>query len=362
MFPSKISIKFYNNLSFKAQPTGVVYKGSDRAPTFRPESIGELCESGANGAEKQMFFIESSGERCLRPRQACAIESAARTNPDMSIHVHMSLTPAPGIAEAEGGYGLDTHCQTMDILTQQFPKIKIIREDLTRHLLGTPLEALLPSDKVRPPEAPLLSGKLEQSKFSYQHLSDAVRIALLYKSGGIYLDLDVITLRSLKCLRNTAGEVRSVDYKAGIENGVLIFDKDHELLNHYMQLIPHIYDPKSRECIGPNGLLKAAGEFCGFGICEGCDFGQLWICRDNSNITVLYTEAFYPIPFRERTRFYEPTFPLSDLDNLQTSYLVHVYGSGHGAQVAHTSLYGFLAQRFCPSVYTASSRSRDYHF
>jgi lactosylceramide 4-alpha-galactosyltransferase len=227
--------------------------------------------------------------------------------------------------------------------------VQIIREDLTQHLLGTPLESLL------------RSGKFEKSKFSFQHLSDAVRIAMLYKSGGIYLDLDVVVLRSLGCLRNTVGEVRTAGYKAGIENGVLIFDKRHGLLDHYMRLMEKEYDPLSRESNGPSGLLKAASEFCDYGACGGCDFGHMWVCRDNSNLTVLYSQAFYPIKFLDRERFYEPNFPLRELDNLQTSYIVHVYGAGHGAQVTPSSLYGFLAQRFCPAVYGASITKSGKH-
>jgi hypothetical protein len=269
----------------------------------------------------------------------------------MTVEVYMALGPAPGTPEVQGGYGLKRHCETMDILSE-LPNVKIIREDLFQEFLGTPLETLMQS------------GKFEKSKFSYQHLSDAARIALMYKKGGIYLDMDVVVLRSLRCLRNTVGGVRSAEYKAAIENGVLIFDKSHELLGHYMHLMEKMYDPLVRESIGPIGLLKAAGEFCGFGDCDGCDFGQLWICRDNSNITVLYTEGFYPIPFREKERFYEPNFPLVELDNLQTSYVVHVYGAGHGTQVVPSSLYGFLAQRFCPRIYGASitSSNSNQHF
>ncbi|EFX82299.1 hypothetical protein DAPPUDRAFT_316981 [Daphnia pulex] len=320
------------------------------APAFRIGTIGELCESNSPVTEKTIFFLETSGANCLRPRQACAIESAARTNPDMKIRVHMATSPPPGKPELDGGYGLDANCQSMDVLNR-LDNVRIVREDLTRHLLGTPLEALLGG-----------GGQFEKSQFSYQHLSDAVRIAMLHKSGGIYLDLDVVVLRSLGCLRNTAGEVRSPEYKAGIENGVLIFDKGHELLNQYMRLMEREYDPLGRESIGPLAFLKAAREFCGFDVCDGCNFGQLWVCRDNWNLTVLYTEAFYPIPFRNRERFYEPNFPLTELDNLQTSYVVHVYGAGHGAQVAPSSLYGFLAQRFCPAVYGAGhSKSRNKH-
>jgi lactosylceramide 4-alpha-galactosyltransferase len=317
------------------------------APAFRIGTIGELCESHSPLTEKTIIFIETSGGNCLRPRQACAIESAARTNPDMKIRVHMATSPPPGNPELDGGYGLDGNCQSMDVLNR-LDNVQIIREDLTQHLLGTPLEALL------------RGGKFEKSKFSFQHLSDVVRIAMLHKSGGIYLDLDVVVLRSLGCLRNTAGEVRSPEYKAGIENGVLIFDKGHELLNQYMRLMEQEYDPLGRESIGPLAFIKAARDFCGFGGCEGCDFGHRFDCGDNWNLTVLYTEAFYPIPFRNRERFYEPNFPLTELDNFQTSFAVHVYGAGHGAQVAPSSLYGFLAQRFCPAVYLASySTSRN---
>ncbi|XP_046450321.1 lactosylceramide 4-alpha-galactosyltransferase-like isoform X3 [Daphnia pulex] len=347
LYFSFILTGFLINIATKKLSTFASDPVGQMAPAFRIGTIGELCESNSPLTEKTIIFIETSGGNCLRPRQACAIESAARTNPDMKIRVHMATSPPPGNPELDGGYGLDENCQSMDVLNR-LDNVQIIREDLTRHLLGTPLEALL------------RGGKFEKSKFSFQHLSDVVRIAMLHKSGGIYLDLDVVVLRSLGCLRNTAGEVRSPEYKAGIENGVLIFDKGHELLNQYMRLMEREYDPLGRESIGPLAFIKAARDFCGFDVCEGCNFGQLWVCRNNWNLTVLYPEAFYPIPFRNRERFYEPNFPLVELDNFQTSYVVHVYGAGHGAQVAPSSLYGFLAQRFCPAVYLASySTSRN---
>ena len=38
------------------------------APDFRPGAIGELCTEDA-GAEKRIIFIETSGYKCLKPRQ-----------------------------------------------------------------------------------------------------------------------------------------------------------------------------------------------------------------------------------------------------------------------------------------------------
>ena len=63
------------------------------------------------------------------------------------------------------------------------------------HLRDTPLETLL-SNKER--------GIL-QSQFPLAQRSDLVRVALLWNLGGIYLDLDVVVLRPLYCLKDAIG-------------------------------------------------------------------------------------------------------------------------------------------------------------
>lgn len=57
-------------------------------------------------------------------------------------------------------------------LIRSLANVQIIYEDLTKHLEDTPLQKLY------------LSGAFNKSRYSYQHLSDATRIALLYKYGG----------------------------------------------------------------------------------------------------------------------------------------------------------------------------------
>lgn len=318
-----------------------------KAPNFRPGMIGELCKSDS-GAEKRIIFIETSAQSCLRPRQACAIESAAITNPEMTIYVYMALTPLPGSPEVDQGDGLERHCHTMDILAK-LPNVQIIHEDLRKHFIGTPLEETL------------LNGTFDKSKFSFQHMADALRIVLLYKYGGIYIDMDVVVLRSLACLRNTAGQVVSWG-QSGLENGLLVFDKGHKLLNFYMRLMKQMYDPNLREVIGPVGFLKSLRMFCDFKTGNFDEFGELFVCHDNYNVTVMYIEAFYPIHFLDRMRFFATNFSVTELDLFQTSYSVHVYGSGHGAHVPETSIYAFLAQRFCPAIYDASSKLHIYNF
>lgn len=48
-----------------------------------------------------------------------------------------------------------------------------------------------------PLESFLKSGKLENSLFRIEHTSDVLRILVLWRFGGIYLDLDVIALKNL---------------------------------------------------------------------------------------------------------------------------------------------------------------------
>ncbi|KAJ4893187.1 hypothetical protein Rs2_19981 [Raphanus sativus] len=78
------------------------------------------------------------------------------------------------------------------------------------------------------------TGKRDPGKISLaQNLSNLVRLAYLYKFGGVYLDTDVIVLKSFKNLRNVIGaqtlEPVSRNWTR-LNNAVLVFDKNHPLL------------------------------------------------------------------------------------------------------------------------------------
>ena len=315
----------------------------DQAPYFKPILIGDLCQ-GESGAEKRIIFIETSGYMCLQARQACAVESAALTNPDMTIYLYMSLFPPLGNPEEVKGEGLERHCQTTDIL-MKLSNVKIIQEDLNKYFIGTPLEQLV------------TDGIFKKSNFSYHHMSDALRIALLYRFGGIYLDLDVIVFRSLRCLRNMAGHVTLSANDAAssdesiIENGVLIFDKGHEFLNFFMNVMLEIYDPSNRLSIGPYGITDAVKLFCNLQyVIKFEELGELLQCKNNSNITLMYTEAFYSIDYFHHVEFFKESFKISELEKFETSFLSHIYCATHGTSAPQTSLYNFFAERFCPTV------------
>ncbi|CAN6926601.1 unnamed protein product [Brassica oleracea] len=80
----------------------------------------------------------------------------------------------------------------------------------------------------------ILTGKRDPGKISLaQNLSNLMRLAYLFKFGGVYLDTDMIVLKSFKRLRNVIGAQTLEPVTRNwtrLNNAVLIFDKDHPLL------------------------------------------------------------------------------------------------------------------------------------
>jgi lactosylceramide 4-alpha-galactosyltransferase len=129
---------------------------------------------------KNIIFIES---RCaVRPkeaegsgllltqRQACAIESAAKMNPDASVHL-LFTCPMDGGMRASAPHVKELF---------RYPNVRIWKLDVPAFLQGSVLQNW---DFI---------GHLEQSKWPVEHASYVLRYVALLKYGGTYLDLDVI--------------------------------------------------------------------------------------------------------------------------------------------------------------------------
>lgn len=158
---------------------GNLFQRSERG---RNEDAYELkyIEMEPVRGKKNMFFLET---RCtinlnkinysgllLTERQACSIESAAKMNPDASVHLLYSCSINGGIMESP------------QYVTELFkyPNIKIWKLDIPQFLAGTPLQDW---DFTR---------HLLTSKWPVEHSSDVLRFVSLLKYGGMYLDLDVV--------------------------------------------------------------------------------------------------------------------------------------------------------------------------
>lgn len=133
----------------------------------------------------------------------------------------------------------------------------------------------------------LMEGNVNPGEVSLgQNLSNLLRLALLYKYGGTYIDADVMVLRSFSKLRNTIG-AQNIDVKTGkwsrLNNAVLVFDKKHPLLLKFIEEFALTFDGNKWGHNGPYLISRVVSRVSG---------------RPEFNFSVLPPSAFYPVDWR----------------------------------------------------------------
>lgn len=141
------------------------------------QSNEEVLKQGRN-----IFFIlttlTNDGTIQLTPRQACAIESAARANPDWKVF--------PLFVFAKW-FNVSSDPFIPSLL--RFCNIRLRHVNLETFAVGSPVEKLF------------TEGALSKSSFIVEHTADVLRLLTLYKYGGTYLDTDVVVRRTLNILQ-----------------------------------------------------------------------------------------------------------------------------------------------------------------
>lgn len=135
-------------------------------------------------------------------RQACAVESAARSNP----HLNVFLTFAAPV-----GFVNKTDLPLIDILLS-YKNVRMRNNDIIKYAEDTVLE-----DWIR-------NGLIYDSGFFYAHVSDYLRLISLYKFGGLYLDLDTITVKNVSSLGVNYAGPESDFNSTLIANGIMHLD------------------------------------------------------------------------------------------------------------------------------------------
>ncbi|XP_040073055.1 lactosylceramide 4-alpha-galactosyltransferase-like [Ixodes scapularis] len=257
---------------------------------------------------RNIWFIESSGSQDLPFNQACAIESASLHNPAYFITL---LTTGQLAASCE-------YCKIL----QTLPNFRSIRTDNEQAFLSSPMEAWYGSKMYN------------HSKYHVEHLSDALRYVTLWWHGGIYLDLDVITMRSLHSLTNCL----VLEECGRPTNSILIFDKRHRFLKTVMKKCAEVYNPSEWTTCGPNLLqsLYQGGE------------------SSAQNLTFLKAETFLAIEWKRWKWFFEQTRTTAVFQEVRESYGVHLSNhlSKHTTfQIGSGCAYELLAVWNCPRSY-----------
>ncbi|XP_072141352.1 lactosylceramide 4-alpha-galactosyltransferase-like isoform X2 [Dermacentor andersoni] len=268
-----------------------------------------LLNKSVNGSY-HIWFLETSSRRKLKARQACSVESACRHNSDFTVHL------------LSNGNISSPDCPYHDALSK-IPNFRSAVLNASAILVDTPL-------------APLQAegGPLTRSRYATEHLSDFLRLAMLWIHGGIYIDLDVIVMKSLEGIRNTVF-YESEEYN-NLASTVLFFDKHHPALGALMDESARMYRPGTWRTV-----LEAVETLLSDAV-----FSRI--------VNIASSSAFLPVYYPGWKSLFGPKDAPEVLKTINGSYGVHFWNSiSKGERVVPGSgcALDLLARAHCPWVY-----------
>lgn len=289
-------------------------------------------------APNQVFFLETSGRGYLLPRQACTVESAARYS---GLPVTVLIASQTLFTQANNAtwqlfqFGLANNVSFHFL-------------DVSQLVQNTPFEPLLES------HSSTLQGK---GYDDVTQLSDILRIAVTYKYGGFYSDLDVVFLQSVAHLRNVLGNNCAVGEKCvnAIPNGDFHFEAQHPFLEKLMNESVISYSETDRTSLGPPFWYKTLYDYCNL------TTSNIYEVNNSScPVSVLPHHYFYPVHWTKVESLFhrQPTATTWD-QMFANSTLVHMYGYLSRAYKVtrnpNVEAYSYLAPTHCPLSYEGCS-------
>lgn len=232
-------------------------------------------------------------------------------------------------------------------LTQLGYKVVAITPELSFLFNRTPVESWfddLGKGEKDPGEIPLA-----------QNLSNLIRLAVLYKYGGVYLDTDFIILKDFSRLRNSIG-AQTVSPNGNwtrLNNAVLIFDKKHPILYKFMEEFALSFDGNKWGQNGPYLVSRVVEK-----LMTSHEKYQL-------NLTVMPPISFYPVDWIRISGFFKKLNTRThsrwiDAKLLQLSgrtYGVHLWNKqSSGMKIEQGSIIGRLISDhclLCKDIYTS---------
>ncbi|CAN7998490.1 unnamed protein product, partial [Ixodes hexagonus] len=279
--------------------------------------VTELSKSGRN-----FFFLETAGSTCLNSRESCSIESAARQNPGFTVFL-LTLWGTQRCKYAT------TYLDNLKHLRN----FKVARVDVKSLVNGTALNGWYHSDV------------WIVSPFRTNHFSDALRLLVLWKYGGVYADMDVLVLKDVSHLQNSV----SRELFPLIGNSMMTFQRGHPFLLACLQEFAINYKPRRWAYNGPRLLERVLKRWCPKKPVMQLPFVN---CSD---VSILPGQAFYPVPYTE----WRLPFQASEASHLATlledSYAIHLWNTySKFTKIEPGSAYDVLRRSVCPATYALS--------
>lgn len=282
--------------------------------------------------DTSIFFLETScnsyyGEKILiQSRQACAIESAARANPNKTVYLFYA-SPGKFQDDQSESDGLIRNLMS-------YPNVKLKYINMKKFVQGTPVEKLWTSEKIF------------KSQHILPHMSDILRYLTLWKYGGIYMDLDVIVMKNLETIsKNFAGAQES----ESIASGVMGFSSNgigHQYVNSCVYDLAEHFNGDVWGANGPHIITRFASKLCNGNVKDFLDKS----CED---FHIYPTDAFYSIPYPAWGLFYDSKELANVREKTKNSFLIHVWNklsAGKKIPIDDDIPYLDFARKYCPGT------------
>lgn len=282
-----------------------------------------------------IFFHETScpsdfTDVKLSFRQACSVESALLAHPKNDVFLLISSPVKVPLSQTQN-----------DLVKEllKYPNFKIRHINFERYLHNTPLHNLYQS------------GALLTSLWPVSHASDVLRYATLYKFGGLYLDLDVIVLKSLSNMSNYAG----AESEGYIGSGIINFSYDtvgREMAVECAKEVSRTFDGNIWGHNGPGVITRILKKRCN--------------ASSTSEMTEQKCKGFHVHP---QSSFTPVSFEMPEIifENgksrlikllISQSYTIHVWNQFSAEfDLDGTDIpYLKLAEIYCPKIFTVNNR------
>lgn len=283
-----------------------------------------------------ILFVETNENKTnLSLKQLCAIESAALNNPNALINF---FSVGPVVDE---------------YLTKRYKNIQTRKFSVQDVFKDTPMNDWWKN----------YEDKIRKGEFNLVHTSDALRVALIWKYGGIYLDTDTITIRNLNYLLNFPG-VGAQD-KSTANNAVINFPKNHRFTNELIKEFVKNYNPKCWGCKGPELFTQVFKNYCktkDFYITNLLTNERMYdkiinsYLNNNTNtnqcdIYIYPINYFYPIIWSSSEKMFKDS--KIDFDKFLDTYIIHFWNKSskkYHAKSGDHSIFGYFSNLNCPIV------------
>ncbi|KAH8402941.1 hypothetical protein KR222_000554, partial [Zaprionus bogoriensis] len=262
-------------------------------------------------------------------RQACAIESAALHNPNFQVFV---LFAWPTVNPRRD--------PVIDALLS-YNNVHFRRVNLMEFAIGTPIE-----DWLR-------QGKLIGKSLKMFNISDLLRLLTMFRFGGIYLDMDMVVMRSLE---NEPLNYVGAETQKSVGNSVISLEPDgfgHHVGELFLKNFQENYDGDRWAWNGPACLVRVLTKLCNTTI-----FEKLENSRERcQGFKVFPIKAFYEINWLRWEYFFEEKYANTTLERLKDSHMIHLWNHVNSKWPLKTespAAYTQIARKNCPRVLAVS--------